>query len=236
MNNKKRLSIALTTGEKWLGWLYMPIYLAFLSVILMAAFELLGWDMESTQGKARLNGVFFLVNFLAAVLIFHKFLWKNFHNIGKRFWGFVQAVILGFVMYYAGLYLINLLLKLVAPDMSNLNDESIVTLFRASKWIMLPGTVLLAPVAEECFVRGLVFGGLHRRSRVLAYIASTLLFSFMHVGGYIGTAPWWQLGLCFLQYVPAGIALAWAYEKADSLFAPILMHCIINALSLGALG
>ncbi len=235
MNDKKRLSVALTPAEKWLGWLYLPIYIAFLSIILVAVFDLLGWDYQTGAGKARLNGLFFLINFLAAVLIFRKFLLGNFRRIGKRFWGFVQAVILGFVMYYVGLFLVNWLIRLAAPDMTNINDETITGLLHAAKWIMLPGTVLLAPVAEECFVRGLVFGGIHKSNRVWAYILSTVLFSLMHIGGYIGTAPWWELGLCFLQYVPAGIALGWAYEKADSLFAPILMHCIINALSLRAM-
>ena len=36
-------------------------------------------------------------------------------------------------------------------------------------------------------------------------------------------------------FFPAGIALAWAYEKADTIFAPVLMHCLINAVSFGLL-
>ena len=68
MNDKKNLSVALTPAEKWLGWLYMPIYLAFLSLLLMAAFDYLGWDYTSGAGSARLNGAFFLVNFLINLL------------------------------------------------------------------------------------------------------------------------------------------------------------------------
>ena len=39
--------------------------------------------------------------------------------------------------------------------------------------------------------------------------------------------------MAFLQYLPAGLCLAWAYTKADTIFAPILIHAIINAVSIG---
>jgi membrane protease YdiL (CAAX protease family) len=35
-----------------------------------------------------------------------------------------------------------------------------------------------------------------------------------------------------VQYLPAGLALAWAYEKADTIWAPILMHMTINQISI----
>ena len=98
------------------------------------------------------------------------------------------------------------------------------------------GTVLLAPLAEECFIRGLIFQGLHRKNRWAAYALSTLAFCCLHIYGYIGAYPPLTLVLCALDYVPAGIALAWSYEKADTIFAPILMHCLINALAFQALG
>ena len=43
------------------------------------------------------------------------------------------------------------------------------------------------------------------------------------------------LFLNFLQYLPAGIALCWAYEQADSIFAPILIHTAINLLAMVAM-
>ena len=44
-----------------------------------------------------------------------------------------------------------------------------------------------------------------------------------------------SLAILALEYIPAGIALAWAYEKADTIFAPVLMHSLINALSIRTL-
>ena len=57
----------------------------------------------------------------------------------------------------------------------------------------------------------------------------------IHVMGYIGQFDWLTLVLCFLQYIPAGLWLAWAYEKSDSIFAPMLIHTAINAIGIYAM-
>ena len=43
------------------------------------------------------------------------------------------------------------------------------------------------------------------------------------------------LALCLLQYLPAGLCLAVAYEKSDSILCPILMHTVINAIGVYAM-
>ena len=41
--------------------------------------------------------------------------------------------------------------------------------------------------------------------------------------------------LAAVQYIPAGIALGWTYEKSNNIWAPIMMHMVINAISFGLL-
>ena len=82
MNETKRLSITMTRGERVLGWLYVPFFLVLLAWILAEGFRLLGWDTGTLLGQARLNGVFFGVNFLATVLIYRKFLSKSLAMVG----------------------------------------------------------------------------------------------------------------------------------------------------------
>lgn len=112
-----------------------------------------------------MNGAFFGVNFLATVLIYRKFLSKSLVMVGKRFWGFLQAVILGLAMYYAGALLISWVVRLWQPGLENVNDAAIAAMARESRWVMVVGTVLLTPVVEECIFRGLLFQGLHRHNR-----------------------------------------------------------------------
>lgn len=233
MNDKHKLSISLRPGEKLWGWLYMPVYLLFLGPLLESGLTLLDVELGGIRGQALLNGVYFAVNFLVTLIIFRSFLWLNLRQIRKRFWGFVQAVILGLVMYYVGSLLVNMLISYILPELYNPNDQYIQEMTQAASWIMLPGTVILVPFTEECLMRGLIFRGSYDRSRISAYILSVTVFAVIHVLGYLGVVSPLQLAMNFLQYIPAGIALAWAYEKADSVFAPIVMHCIINAIATG---
>ena len=41
--------------------------------------------------------------------------------------------------------------------------------------------------------------------------------------------------LCFLQYIPAGIALGWAYVRSGSILTPILIHTLVNAIGVAIL-
>ena len=235
MNNSKRLSVKMTKNEYIWGYFFLLMYLLLLGRLLRLVFVALDWDVYSTAGQARLNFVYFALNFLCALGIFHRFLWKNLGTVGRRFWGFVQAVILGWVFYQAVSYLVTLGLYWLRPSLQNLNNEYIVKQASREFLRIAVGTVFLAPVTEECLFRGLIFQGLHKKSRVFAYIISTLAFALIHVLGYLGSYGWGDMLLILLQYLPAGVALAWSYEKADSIFAPILIHMLNNAISLGLL-
>ena len=95
--------------------------------------------------------------------------------------------------------------------------------------------VVFAPVIEETLVRGVVFGTIRPASRVLAYIVSALLFTLMHNWQYFGLYPALSILLSCLPYIPASVALAWVYEKGGTIWAPITLHALINAMSFGLL-
>jgi membrane protease YdiL (CAAX protease family) len=88
--------------------------------------------------------------------------------------------------------------------------------------LLLPLTVLAAPLFEEFIFRGLIFGGLRRLMGALpAAAGSAALFAIVHPP--LAMAPVFVLGLC----------AAWAYERSKSLLAPMLVHAAYNALVLG---
>ena len=95
--------------------------------------------------------------------------------------------------------------------------------------------VVLAPLTEECVFRGLIFRNLWKTSAIAAYLVSMAAFSAVHIVSYIGVYSPLHLVLAFLQYLPAGVWLAWCYTKSGSIFGPIVMHAIINLYSLNLL-
>ena len=96
-------------------------------------------------------------------------------------------------------------------------------------------SIALAPIVEEPLFRGLIFGGIRPKSRVLAYIVSAALFSLYHVWQYVALTGDFSLLIYCLLYVPVSVGLAWAYDRSGSIWSPMVMHAIINAVSLSVL-
>ena len=57
----------------------------------------------------------------------------------------------------------------------------------------------------------------------------------IHILGYIGVYSPLEIVMAFLQYLPAGLCLAWTYTKAQTIFAPIMVHSLVNAIAIGLL-
>ena len=81
--------------------------------------------------------------------------------------------------------------------------------------------VVLAPIAEEVFFRGVVFNAwLREGGRRFAFIGSALLFAVIHVSL-----------LSLLPIFALGLMLAWIYDRTGTLLAPIAMHATVNGIS-----
>ncbi len=231
MSKRPSLSNSLTSSETLRGF----VYLAFQLLVLPSFLTWCNLQMDGVLNTAELNFVFYLINFMAMLLIFHDFLGRSARQVGQHPAYFCQAVILGLAAYYACNFCTTWIIRQLAPGFSNFNDEAILAMSKGSYFLMVIGTVILVPPVEECFYRGLIFRNLYGKSPWAAYAVSILVFSIIHVLGYVGTYTPLELLMAVLQYLPAGLCLAWAYTKADTIFAPILIHAAINAYSIGLL-
>lgn len=81
---------------------------------------------------------------------------------------------------------------------------------------------ILAPVAEELFFRGFIFGGLLRPIGFWGATAvSALVFAIVHM--QVATV---------LPIFALGWLLAWLYHRTQSLWPPILVHATYNSIAL----
>lgn len=227
MRGKSYMHTALTRAETVFGWLYLPIYLLFLPSALTSLLRALQLDLTTFSFNMLCSGI----NLAVIVIGFRRFLSQRF--FGGSFWRFVQACILGAVMHYVGSWLIGFLADQFRQVLPRYNNDVIDSFVQTSPNIMLAVTILVAPIVEETLFRGVVFGSLCRHSRVLAYAASVLLFAFLHSWQFFFTKPVWDVILSTILYLPAGIALAWTYDRADTIWAPITLHAVINAVACG---
>lgn len=207
------------------GWAYFAFELLFLPGLLLSAAARLGVD------GAVVNFVYYLLNFVCVFAIFREFLGRSLEQAAKHMLPFLVAVLLGTVVCWAGNVGVGILLARFSPSFSNVNDAAITAMTTARPVLMGIGTVLLVPAAEECLFRGLIFSQLRKKSGFFAYALSVAAFCSVHVVGFVGSYPPVTLALCALQYIPAGVALAWAYDHSGTIVAPILIHTAINAIA-----
>ena len=231
MKRNYSIGASLSGQETVSGFLYM----AFQFLLLPGLLTFVNGSLDQPLSDAEINFVFYLINFIAILLILRRFLGNSLDNVWQHPILFLEAVILGFVFYYLCNYCITWVMEKSFPGFSNYNDEAIAAMNRSNHFLMFIGTVVLVPPAEECFFRGLIFRNLYPKSKWAAYIVSILAFSIIHILGYIGQYSALELLVAIAQYLPAGLCLAWAYTRSDTIFAPILIHAAINYIGISKL-
>lgn len=209
----------LSNNAHVLGWAYYAFQLTVLPSLILAAGSQQGWD------EAQVNFGYYVLNFTACILIFRSFLLDSLTQGGANLGRLLAAVVIGFCGYYG----CSRAFATLMPEFSNVNDQAIAAMLESRPVLMFLGLVLLAPLAEECFYRGLMFTQV--TNRFWGYCVSTLAFAAVHVVGYIGSHDAVTLLLCFAQYIPAGLILAASCHFTGTIFAPILIHTAVNAVA-----
>lgn len=228
MRKSRSISTALTGQETLRGF----VYLAFQMLVLPSFLAWSNTQLAQPLNDAQLNFVFYMVNFIAMLLIFHDYLGRSMTHALRHLADLCQAVILGFVAYYACRQATTWLIGLLVPSFINYNDSAIAAMSRGNAFLMLIGTVVLVPPFEECIYRGVIFRSLYSKNHTAAYILSMVVFAIIHILGYLGTYTPLEILMATLQYLPAGLCLAWAYVKADNIFASIIIHAAVNYITI----
>lgn len=231
MSRSSTSAPALRHDETVVGWSWY----AFQMIVLPSLLTSLNGLLKKPFSSAEVNFTYFIINFLATLWIYHRFLGSSFQSLRAHPALFCQAVVLGLAAYWASFTAMNFCLHLLDPGYVNQNDASIAAMTKGSYYLMLLGTVILAPVAEECVFRGLLFRNLWKVNMGAAYAVSMAAFSVIHIVNYVGVYSPLRLLLAFLQYLPAGLCLSWCYTKSGSIYGPIVMHSLINLYSLNLL-
>jgi membrane protease YdiL (CAAX protease family) len=85
--------------------------------------------------------------------------------------------------------------------------------------------VLAAPISEEIFFRGFVFGGFRNRMHWLAAaVLSAVIFGAFHYTGASSLAVLPQLAVL-------GFGLAWLYQRTGSIYPTMALHILNNTIA-----
>lgn len=104
--------------------------------------------------------------------------------------------------------------------------DQILELFAALDspvWFILVG-VVFAPVVEELFFRGFLFQGFRQKyGWVKGGLLSSVIFGMAHLDP-----------AAFLPTAILGFLLAYMYHRSNSVWPPIILHVLVNALGMCA--
>ena len=224
--HQNHFHVELTRKERILGICYLPFYLILFSLALEFLLMLI---LKRNPDPAELNACFYGLNLLIVLLLFRRFLLENLRYTNwKRT---LVAVPVALVAYFVITLQVNSIILVLYPDFANQNNNAVISILDSDPVFVVIMSVIMAPIIEESLFRGLIFGSIFRKSRVLAYLVTILCFAAIHVVSYLGVLTPVEIALSILQYVPASLVLCAAYQLTDSLITPILLHACINLIA-----
>lgn len=225
---KQPLSVTMRRYEIIGGIVFFVVSQFLMGFILSFLFGLLGLE----ENEVTINGTYYMVNFLINAVLFRRFLAYSLPVAADHFLRFLKAVVLGFVLYLGFQMLTGMLASAISPEFATPNDDTVRSIAGANYNVMWVGAVLLAPMVEETLMRGLIFSNVRRKNRLLAYILTALVFASMHIIPFVMTMDVISILLNLLVYGLPSIALCLAYEISGTIWAPIALHMIINAIAM----
>ena len=228
---KRKSSAYMTPGEQIAGTVFFLLYLLVLPLAAGPLFRAVGTLLGVTISQTVQHMIYYYLLFAAAVIIFHKFLVRTSRNLMDNLGESCKSVLIGLVALYGLNELVYRLTHTLVRNQVNLNDSTISAQFDDAPHVTLLIVVFLAPFVEEVLFRGLVFGNLKGKSRAVAYVVSCLLFALLHVWQFAVVRQDLTYFLVMVQYLVPGVVLAWVYDHTGTLWTPVAVHALANALS-----
>ena len=229
---KRKSTTYMTYGEQIAGVVFFVIYLLVLPFVTTPLFNLAERLLDTTISGAMRNILYYYILFAVTLIIFHGFLARTSRRLLDNLGLACKSAAVGLVGLYGLNELVYRLTNLIFTNRTNLNDTTISAQIDDAPHMTLLIVIFLAPFVEEVLFRGLVFGNLKSKSRVLAYAVSCLLFALLHVWQFAVDVTYFLL---MIQYLVPGLVLAWAYDHSETLLSSIDLHAAANALSTWAM-
>ena len=180
---------------------------------------------ESPQGTVLLisNAIALLLIWLFFVIRRRKFT-QEVELVKTRWTNLATAVVYGFGMCFSVSFVTWLLVEILPISQATIDAHLAAAALVDSDYTItgILSTVVIAPIAEEVFLRGLAYTRLRRAMPpILAAVLSSLAFGLLH-----GDIIW------FMSAFGSGLAMAWIFQRTGSLWASILVHMTNNALAM----
>lgn len=228
---KRSAPAGLTNLERFGGAIFFVFYLLLLPLAAEPARRLAEELLNRRISEEVYGAAYYYGLFAVTAILFHRLLGRSTRRFLDDPALTLKTAGIGIVAHYGLCELAARLGRLFVDRGGNLNDSVISSRVGNTPHMTLLIVLFLAPFVEETLFRGLVFGGLKEKSRLLAYAVSCALFALLHVWQFAVANRDPAYFLLMVQYLIPGLVLAWAYEHAGTLWASVGLHAGVNALA-----
>jgi len=202
----------------WMGVQFLLIQFAVSLPVAILGFIIYG--MDNQEG---INNFLMLVGLPLAFLVGTWYFYKKRGLIDTAFeWksNFPLLIITGLFLMYGVNYVIGEFMTYL-PGYDAMLEMYQAMFAGIDPMVLLLGGVLIGPVCEEIFFRGIILEGFAKKyDPTKAIIFSALIFGLIHL------QPLQVIGAFF-----AGLILGWIYLKTKSLWVVIALHVINNFIA-----
>jgi len=220
----------------WRWWEALLVYLLIMVVSAFAALPI--FQVIRSRGLANLSAsaVIAVVNVGLLVLWLQRFhpRWREVIGLPRPIWPEVRAgtgfgaLLYPVVVFGVGIAL-NLLLQLVTGRTIRSPRQLPTHLSAAGVAVSIAYSLVIAPIHEELFFRGILFRSLADRYGFAAGAGgSGLAFGLIH---YVPGPVYGSLLLMGVM-VFTGVALAWFYQRRGNIVASMVAHATFNVIGL----
>lgn len=210
-----------------LGWIYLPVHILVLPVLISLLVTFSPAGLSDADG----NLIYYLVSTAFVLAVMYDFLRRDFDVLldgpVRCLIVLVSSILLAYILSFAA----GLIMLALGEVEENPNDQAIGVIMGTGAGKMIAVGVFLAPIVEEVLFRGVVFGSIRRKNRILAYVVSIAIFAINHVWPYAAASMDAAVLVYALQYIPLSYVLTRAYERSGSIWISIFFHMGYNALA-----
>ncbi|NTW90821.1 MAG: CPBP family intramembrane metalloprotease [Erysipelotrichaceae bacterium] len=207
---------------------YFLVYPMILFVIL----SVFGIDSWLYDGKA--DTIYSIIMLVVSIYFTKGLLLRSINELADNPGKVFKTIVTTLPMMLLGSIVLNYLITTFTGQAEAQNQTEIIGLFEQAPYLIIIQALLYAPIVEEIMFRGLVFGGLSKRSMVFAVIVSSSLFGLAHVYNSILSGNFADLWF-FPTYALLGYFLNRAYIKSGSIVSSMALHFLNNAIGLLAI-
>lgn len=218
----------MTHDEFVRGWVFFALYFLVFPFVMAG----LQWVFDHTWSlylsDAAANVLYYLFSDVLVFLVF----WTFLQNALDILMDYLPENLFAFGTGLLGAGALHLLVMRLPYPVDNPVFEDWPAQFAYSPWATIAIVVILMPIVEEVLFRGLLFGGLRRYSRSLAWMVTVVVFMLYCVWTFAFSFGDMRYLLLGLQYLPMSLALTWCYDRGGSIWSPIFLHMVINGIFL----